>query len=249
VRLAIVLVLAVSLLATPVPVKADGDSDGVPDWIPLTVAGVMALGGLLYLHRQISDDDPVSRKTPRQSALDLIAYVSTPEERAELEALESKEEVQGFLNRFFSARDPLPETPENEFRDELVRRFRYANANLGDQNEGWKGDAGRVYILYGPPETVLRAHLLEEQSAPRLQWKYAEFWEYSRGAGGNPVPDLFRDSTLFDETFHVPLPSSGRMLFVFARKTEGGRLVQVYSTEPGEPMDPAILGTNAGGIR
>ncbi len=58
---------------------------------------------------------------------------------------------------------------------------------------------------------------------------------------GNPIPSILQDPARFDETFHVPLPSRGRMLFIFARKTEGGRLSQVYSTEPGEAIDPSLL--------
>ncbi len=240
-RRAIVMLITLSFLSIPRPGKADGGGDGTPGWVPWTVGGIMALGGLLYLHSQLRGDRAAERKSPRQSTLDLIAYVSTPEERVELEALESKDDVRAFLSRFFLARDPTPETPENEFRDELVQRFRYANANLRDHGEGWKSDAGRVYILYGPAETVLRASAMTTQSDSGLDWKYAEFWEYARRAGGNPIPSILQDPARFDGLFHVPLPSRGRMLFIFARKTEGGRLSQVYSTEPGEAIDPSLL--------
>ena len=234
-------ILTLSLLATPKASIAADEDDAVPSWVPWTVGGVMIAGGLLFLIRQCEGDRYQAKKTPRQHALDMIAYVSNREERAELESLESKDDVQAFLSRFFLAHDPTPATSENEFREELIRRFRFANRNLGDHGEGWKSDAGRVYILYGPPETVLRSPSIETQTRALVQWKSAEFWEYESRPGGNPFPSIFQDQALFDEIFHVTPPSRGRMLFVFARMTMGAPLVQVYSTEPGEVIDPGLL--------
>jgi len=240
-RRAIAYVLVCSLLLFPVPGRASDGDGGTPSWVPWTVAGVMVLGGLLYLHKQKHHDHAAERKSPKQASLDLIAYVSTPEERAELEKLEKKDDVRLFMTRFFASRDPDPDTPENEFRDELIARYRYANANLRDHGEGWKSDAGRVFILYGPPASILPAQQIEPQGTTQPDWKYAEFWEYDLPAGNNPVPPILQDPAGFESMFRVPLPSRGRMLFIFARKSDGARLTQVYSTQAGELIDPSIL--------
>lgn len=232
--------LTLAMLAAPNPSLSRGD-DPVPGWVPVTVGGVMLMGGVLFVLRHIHDHGEPVVVSPRERAHALTAYVSTVEERAELDRLQSKEEVQAFLDLFFERRDPTPETPENEFRDELVRRFNFANRNFEDQEEGWKSDAGRIHILFGPPQAISRASSIEQQADARIDWKTAEFWEYDRKAGGNPFPLLFEDEALFDEVFHIQPPSRGRMLFVFAQRTMGGRRIQVYSTEPGERIDPHLL--------
>jgi GWxTD domain-containing protein len=57
-----------------------------------------------------------------------------------------------FIADFWKKRDSVPETPENEFRDEFHRRVAFADAHFAqDEKRGSLTDRGMVFILLGPP--------------------------------------------------------------------------------------------------
>ena len=57
-----------------------------------------------------------------------------------------------FIGEFWAKRDPDPETAENEFYDEFVRRIEYCNHRFIEGKKGINTDRGRVYLQLGPPE-------------------------------------------------------------------------------------------------
>lgn len=57
-----------------------------------------------------------------------------------------------FIADFWEKRDPDPETPENEFREEFQRRVEYANKRFIEGKRGIDTDRGRIYLQLGPPE-------------------------------------------------------------------------------------------------
>ena len=216
-----------------------GDDDGMPDWVPWTVVGSVIVGGVAYLIHKHHQDAPIE-KTPKQKALDLIAYVSTDEEHAELGALTTEEEVKAFLDRFFEVRDPSSETPENEFRSELVARYLYANKSFIGGDEGWKSDRGRVCILYGLPSEVLNYPFVNVSVGHGISWKAAELWRYETPAGTKRLPPLLQDAGRFMDAFRRPPPMLGQTLFLFVRRSEVEDYDQVFSTEEAEVDDPVI---------
>jgi GWxTD domain-containing protein len=65
------------------------------------------------------------------------------------------EERKQIWERFWREQDPTPTTPRNEFYEEHMRRFRYANQHFPTSRvEGWRTDMGRIYIIYGHPDEV-----------------------------------------------------------------------------------------------
>lgn len=96
-----------------------------------------------------------------------------------------------FLDDFWQRRDPDPATAANEFREEHIRRWDYANRQFSkfQQSDGWKSDRGRVYIVYGPPDDIER-HPSDFSSAAWEQWFY-----YSLEGG---VHFVFADLSGFD---------------------------------------------------
>jgi len=65
-----------------------------------------------------------------------------------------------FVTNFWKVRDPRPETPENEFREEFEWRVAYADAHLSeDETRGSLTDRGAVFLLVGPPTYVGRKPL------------------------------------------------------------------------------------------
>jgi GWxTD domain-containing protein len=88
--------------------------------------------------------------------LKLTAYIIQPPEKEVFLKLANDRERDIFIEAFWKQRDPTPATPENEYKDELLKRFQYANTQYhrGTSREGWMTDMGHVYIILGPPVSV-----------------------------------------------------------------------------------------------
>ena len=86
-----------------------------------------------------------------QDWLKLVSYILYPVEREVFLKLTMDRERDLFIEAFWKQRDPTPETPQNEFKDEHIRRFTYANQyyRRGTPREGWMTDMGRIYIILG----------------------------------------------------------------------------------------------------
>jgi len=77
-----------------------------------------------------------------------------------------------FLYYFWRRRDPNTSTPQNEFRNEYLKRYSVANRKFrAFKLAGWKTDRGRVYMVYGPPSDVER-HPNEPNLYPYEIWYY-----------------------------------------------------------------------------
>jgi len=83
-----------------------------------------------------------------------VRWIITDEERAAFKQLSNDEERDQFIEAFWARRDPTPDTPENEFKEEHYRRIAYANEHFAAGIPGWKTDRGRIYIMYGPADEV-----------------------------------------------------------------------------------------------
>src|SRR5262249_43965261 len=81
-------------------------------------------------------------------------WIITDEERAAFNQLKNEEEKDQFIEQFWLRRDPTPDTPENEYKEEHYRRIAYANEHFAAGIPGWKTDRGRMYIMYGPPDST-----------------------------------------------------------------------------------------------
>jgi GWxTD domain-containing protein len=83
-----------------------------------------------------------------------VAYIISDEERKAFKTLGNDEERDAFIENFWLRRNPNPDSPENEFREEHYRRIAYANEHFAAGKPGWKTDRGHIYIAYGPPDTI-----------------------------------------------------------------------------------------------
>ena len=83
-----------------------------------------------------------------------VRYIITPEEEATFKRLSNDEERDQFIEQFWLRRDPTPDTPENEFKEEHYRRIAYANEHFAAGIPGWRTDRGRIYIIWGPPDEI-----------------------------------------------------------------------------------------------
>jgi GWxTD domain-containing protein len=83
-----------------------------------------------------------------------VAYIITDQEKQAFMQLSNDEERDHFIEAFWQRRDPTPDTPENEFKDEHYRRIAYANDHYASGVPGWRTDRGRIYIKYGEPTEI-----------------------------------------------------------------------------------------------
>ena len=83
-----------------------------------------------------------------------VVYIITPEEKSAFKQLSNDEERDQFIEQFWLRRDPTPDTPENEYKEEHYRRIAYANEHFGAGIPGWKTDRGRIYIIWGAPDQI-----------------------------------------------------------------------------------------------
>src|SRR6266545_1467444 len=75
-----------------------------------------------------------------------------------------------FVARFWRARDPRPDTPENEFRREFERRVAFADEKFSEGSKrGSLTERGMVFVMVGPPSGTIRRPLtVEEDASPML---------------------------------------------------------------------------------
>jgi len=94
-------------------------------------------------------------KTAYKTWLDQdVVYIISDEERKAFKSLSNDEEREAFIEQFWLRRNPNPDSPDNEFREEHYRRIQYANDRYAAGKPGWKTDRGHIYIAFGPPDST-----------------------------------------------------------------------------------------------
>lgn len=83
-----------------------------------------------------------------------VNYIITDEERKAFKQLKTDEERDQFIEQFWLRRDPDPDTPENEYKEQYFERIQYANEKFSSGIPGWRTDRGRIYIMFGKPDEI-----------------------------------------------------------------------------------------------
>lgn len=96
---------------------------------------------------------PMAPETPGEDwANGPVRGIMTDAEKREYSRLSDPVSRSEFVTKFWAGRDPKPETPDNEYRDEFERRVAFADANFAqDEIRGSMTDRGMVFVLLGPP--------------------------------------------------------------------------------------------------
>ena len=115
-------------------------------------------------------------------------YIITPGERCAFLRLETDEEREQFIEQFWIRRAADPISLDYDFKAEHYRRIVFSNEKYGGSLSGWKTDRGRIYVLFGPPDSVDRgpAGMAPSQNSethlhPTERWNY----KYIKGIGEN----------------------------------------------------------------
>jgi GWxTD domain-containing protein len=122
-----------------------------------------------------------------------VVYIITDAERNAFLTLHTNEEREAFIDQFWLRRNPVPGAAENAFKEEHFRRIAYANEHFESSVPGWKTDRGRIYILWGKPDSV-DAHQPSGDpcarfpiNCPETNMSPFEVWHYNflEGIGNN----------------------------------------------------------------
>jgi GWxTD domain-containing protein len=93
----------------------------------------------------------------------VLRFIMTREEKETWQRISDAQEKAEFLTLFWQRRDPSPTTPENEFRDEIERRIRFADSRFAqEEKRGSATDRGMVFVLLGPPSYIGQKPLKSE---------------------------------------------------------------------------------------
>ena len=83
-----------------------------------------------------------------------VRWIITDEEMQAFKHLSNDEERDQFIENFWLRRNPNPDSPENEFREQHYQRIAYADEHFAAGKPGWRTDRGHIYIAYGKPDSI-----------------------------------------------------------------------------------------------
>ncbi|MBC7364034.1 MAG: GWxTD domain-containing protein [Candidatus Aminicenantes bacterium] len=137
----------------------------------------------------------------RQWLEEEVVYIISQKEKEVFLSLENDRQRDMFIEAFWKQRDPNPNTPENEFKEEHYRRIKYANQHFGKESPepGWKTDMGRIYIILGEPKYTEKYENLYDLY-PTIIWFYEGMAEYGLPNAFNVVfykPDSTNEYKLY----------------------------------------------------
>jgi GWxTD domain-containing protein len=143
-----------------------------------------------------------------------VPYIITDEERKAFLSLSNDEEREAFIENFWQRRNPNPDSPENEYREEHYRRIQYANDHFAAGKPGWKTDRGRIYIMWGPPDSIdshpsggMYERPMEEGGGETSTFPF-EVWHYRYLAGiGENIDIEFVDTCMCGD-YHFTIDRS-----------------------------------------
>ncbi|WP_103932208.1 GWxTD domain-containing protein [Bryocella elongata] len=115
------------------------------------------------LKRRMSDHDEANRRKAAKVEIrgeykkwldEDVRWIITDEEVRSFKSLSNDEERDQFIEQFWLRRNPNPDSPENEFKDEHYARIAYSNEHFAAGKPGWLTDRGHIYIAYGKPDSI-----------------------------------------------------------------------------------------------
>lgn len=112
--------------------------------------------------------------TSYENLLNLLRYFVWAPDRLSALRNARAEDRPRLWREFWTATDPVPDTPENEALDRYFIRIAIANDRFRDEGgPGWRTDRGEVYITLGEPDQALETPPSSERR--QVQWVYSAY--------------------------------------------------------------------------
>jgi len=143
-----------------------------------------------------------------------VRWIITDQELQAFKSLSNDEERDQFIEAFWQRRNPSPDSPENEYREEHYQRIAYANEHFAAGKPGWRTDRGHIYIAYGKADSI-DSHPsggnyerpMEEGGGNTSTFPF-EIWHYRYLAGvGDNIDIEFVDTCMCGD-FHMTIDRS-----------------------------------------
>ncbi len=118
-----------------------------------------------------------------------VEFLATAREREKLRELTGESEREMFMQGFWQARDPYPQTPRNELREEWESRMQTMHQRWGSLQD----DRSRVFLLQGEPTTAFAASCPGSGTfevwvyEPRFRAKYRTVLIFQGDGAGAPA--------------------------------------------------------------
>jgi GWxTD domain-containing protein len=115
------------------------------------------------LKRPLSDKEKIAQQKHLKEELkgvykkwvdEDVRWIITDQEMQAFKSLSNDEERDQFIENFWLRRNPNPDSPENEYREEHYARIAYANEHFAAGKPGWRTDRGHIYIAFGKPDNI-----------------------------------------------------------------------------------------------
>jgi GWxTD domain-containing protein len=115
------------------------------------------------LKRPLSDKEKIAQQKALKAELkgvykkwvdEDVRWIITDQEMQAFKSLSNDEERDQFIENFWLRRNPNPDSPENEYREEHYARIAYANEHFAAGKPGWRTDRGHIYISFGKPDNI-----------------------------------------------------------------------------------------------
>lgn len=175
------------------------------------------------LKRQLSDKERLKQQKELHQELsdtykkwldEDVRWIITDDEKKAFLSLSNDEERDAFIEQFWRRRNPNPDSPENEFREEHYRRIAYANEHFAAGKPGWMTDRGHIYIAFGPPDSTdshpsggMYDRPMEEGGGTTSTFPF-EVWNYRYIAGiGENINIEFVDTCMCGD-YHMTIDRS-----------------------------------------
>src|SRR3981189_2049656 len=177
-----------------------------------------------------------------------VTYIISKEEKDVFLKLDTDQDRDTFIDRFWDARNPTPGALANTYKVEHYKRLEEASARFSTSRaqDGWRTDMGRVYITLGPPAQKAR---YVSQSGVRGM----EIWFYSNSHPALPpfFSVIFYEKDFGDFRLYSPYMDGPQKLVTGIQAEQGrvqsrqqidrilGREVALttLSLIPGEPVN------------
>jgi GWxTD domain-containing protein len=145
-----------------------------------------------------------------------VVYIITPKEKDVFLQLQTDREREMFIEAFWKQRDPNPNIPENEFKEEHYRRISYANKTFGRESPGpgWRTARGKIYITLGEPNSIERFEN-DSEIYPTIIWFYSGMAEYGLPNAFNVV--FFKRSGIGEYELYSPIKFGPQHLLIHFR--------------------------------
>ena len=87
-----------------------------------------------------------------------VQYLMMKQEKTDWAMVKTDAEAKAFIDLFWARRDPTPDTPANELRQQIETRIAEADKRFAFSNTpGSQTDKGLVYVLFGEPTQIMNS--------------------------------------------------------------------------------------------